>query len=247
VHVDSAFYDIESFKRGRSSLRPLEREELGDVAGRSLLHLQCHFGMDTLSWARLGARVTGVDFSEAAITQARALAVELGIEANFVCASVYNLPDVLDGQFDIVVSTYGVLGWLPDLDGWARVVAHFLRPGGTFCLVEIHPLIGLFDDVDGELKLTGSLFDSGPFETESVETYADGLALPSHPEHNWTWPISKTVTALSSAGLRIERLRELPVDVRQRLPSMVQGDDGYWRLPGDPLPLLFTCVATRPK
>ena len=246
VHLDSAFYDVESFKRGRSSLRPLEREELGDVTGHSLLHLQCHFGMDTLSWARLGARVTGVDFSEEAIKTARALAVELGIEASFVCADLYDLPNVLDGQFDIVVSTYGVLGWLPDLDGWAQVVAHFLKPAGTFCIVEIHPFINLFEEIDGELKLTESLFDSGPFETESVETYADGLALPAHPEHNWLWPISKTVTALSGAGLRIERLRELPVDVRQRLPSMVQADDGYWRLRGDPLPLIFTCVATRP-
>jgi SAM-dependent methyltransferase len=246
VHLDSAFYDVESFKRGRSSLRPLEREELGDVMGRSLLHLQCHFGMDTLSWARLGARVTGVDFSEEAIAHARALAAELGIEANFVCANLYDLADVLEGEFDIVVSTYGVLGWLPDLDGWARVIAHFLRPGGTFCLVEIHPIISLYDEIDGELKLTGSLFDSGPLETESVVTYADGLALPAHPEHNWLWPVSKTVTALSAAGLRIERLRELPVDVRQRLPSMVRADDGYWRLPGDPLPLLFTCLATRP-
>ncbi len=246
VHLDSDFYDVESFKRGRSSLRPLEREELGDVTGRSLLHLQCHFGMDTLSWARLGAQVTGVDFSEEAITQARALAAELGLEANFVCANVYDLSEVLEGQFDIVVSTYGVLGWLPDLDGWAQVVAHFLRPGGKFCIVEIHPFISLFEDIDGELKLTESLFDSGPFETESVVTYADGLALPAHPEHNWLWPLSKMVTALCEAGLRIDRLRELPVDVRQRLPSMVQGDDGYWRLPGDPLPLLFTCVATRP-
>lgn len=246
MHVETAFYDVESFKQGRNSLRPLEREELGDVTGRSLLHLQCHFGQDTLSWARLGARVTGADFSEEAITVARSLAAEVGLEARFICANLYDLPDVLEGEFDIVVSTYGVLSWLPDLDGWARVVAHFLRPGGTFCIVEIHPFVSLFDDLDGELKLTGSLFDPGPFETESIVTYADGLALPPHTEHNWFWPVSSMVTALCNAGLRIESLRELPVDVRQRLPSMVRSDDGYWRLPGDPLPLMFTCVATRP-
>lgn len=246
MHLDSDFYDVESFKRGRNSLRPLELEELGDVKGRSLLHLQCHFGMDTLSWARLGAHVTGTDFSEKAIAVARSLAAELGLEAEFVCANLYDLPDVLHGEFDIVVTTYGVLGWLPDLDAWARVVAHFLRPGGTFCIVEIHPFISLFEDIGGELKITGSLFDSGPFETDSIVTYADGLVLPAHPEHNWTWPLSKMVTALCDAGLRIERIRELPFDVRQRLPSMVRGDDGLWRLPGDPLPLLFTCVATRP-
>jgi SAM-dependent methyltransferase len=246
VHLGSTFYDVASFKAGRSTLRPLEQEELGDVQGRSLLHLQCHFGADTLSWARLGADVTGADFSPEAIATATALAAELDIPARFVCADLYDLPGVLDGQFDIVVTTYGVLHWLPDMDRWARVVAHFLRPGGTFCLVEIHPIIGLFEEVEGRLDITGSLFDTGPFERETVRTYADDLALPPHREYTWFWPVGRVVTALCGAGLRIERLRELPVDVRQRLPGMVHGDDGYWRLPGDPLPLLFTCVATRP-
>jgi len=246
AHLESAFYDVPSFRKGRITLRPPEREELGDVRGRTLLHLQCHFGLDTLSWARLGASVTGADFSEESIAVATSLAAELGLDARFVCADLYELPDVLDGQFDIVVTTYGVLSWLPDLEGWARIVAHFLRPGGTFCLVEIHPVIGLFREVDGGLELSGSLFDPGPYERQTTETYADGRALPAHPEYNWFWPVGAVVTALSGAGLRIERLRELPVDVRQRLPSMVRGEDGYWRLPGDPLPLLFTCIATRP-
>ena len=246
AHLQSTFYDVASFKEGRIPLRPPEREELGDVAGRSLLHLQCHFGMDTLSWARLGARVTGADFSPEAIAVATSLAAELGIDARFVCSDVYDLPDALDDRFDVVVATYGIVSWLPDLARWARVAAHFLRPGGTFCLVEIHPFISLFDEVDGRLELTGSLFDRGPHVRETVATYADGLALPAHVEHNWFWPVSSVVTALCAAGLRIERLRELPVDVRQRLPSMVRGEDGYWRLPGDPLPLLFTVVATRP-
>lgn len=247
VHRESDFYDVASFKEGRNSLHQPEQEELGEVSNRSLLHLQCHFGMDTLSWARLGARVTGVDFSEEAILSARALADEIGAEARFVCANVYELPKMLDEQFDIVITTYGVLSWLPDLDGWAAVVAHFLKPGGTFCLVEIHPIIGLFDDEDdGKLRITGSLFDRGPFETLALETYADGLALPRHSEYNWTWTVGEVVTALASAGLRVERLRELPADVRQRLRSMVRSPDGSWRLPGDPLPCLFTLIATRP-
>lgn len=246
AHLGSRFYDVASFKAGRITLRPPEREELGDVRGRSLLHLQCHFGTDTMSWARLGAIVTGADFSPEAIATATALAAELDIRSRFVCADLYDLPDVLDDQFDIVVTTYGVLHWLPDVDRWARVVAHFLRPGGTFCLVEIHPIIGLFEEVAGRLELTGSLFDQGPFERETAKTYADDKALPPHREYTWFWPLGRVVTALCDAGLRIQRLRELPVDARQRLPSMVRGEDGYWRLPGDPLPLLFTCVATRP-
>ena len=246
AHLGSQFYDVASFKAGRITLRLPEREELGDVRGRTLLHLQCHFGTDTMSWARLGAIATGADFSTEAVATATALAAELDIPARFVCADLYDLPDVLDGQFDIVVTTYGVLHWLPDLDRWARVVAHFLRSGGTFCLVEIHPAISLVEDVAGRLEVTGSIVDLGPFERETVRTYADDLALPPHREYTWYWPLGHVVTALCDAGLRIERLRELPVDVRQRLPSMVRGEDGYWRLPGDPLPLLFTCVATRP-
>lgn len=246
VHLKSEFYDVDSFKGGRNSLLTLEQEELGDVRGRSLLHLQCHFGMDTLSWARLGARVTGADFSEEATTAARSLAAEVGLNARFICANLYDLPDVLDEEFDFVVTTYGVLSWLPDLDAWARVVAHFLRPGGTFCIVEIHPNWGFIDEVDGKLQIADSVFRSDPWETDTVETYADGAALPPHPEYNWPWTVGRLVTALVNAGLRIERLRELPFDVRQRIPSMVQSGDGYWHLPGDPLPLMVTCVATRP-
>jgi ubiquinone/menaquinone biosynthesis C-methylase UbiE len=246
VHLKSEFYDLDSFKGGRNSLLTLEQEELGDVRGRSLLHLQCHFGMDTLSWARLGARVTGADFSEDAITAARSLAAEVGLKARFICANLYDLPEVLDEEFDIVVTTYGVLSWLPNLDAWARVVAHFLRPGGTFCIVEIHSNWGFIDEVDGKLQIADSVFRSDPWETDTVETYADGAALPPHPEYNWPWTVGGLATALINAGLRIERLRELPLDVRQRVPSMVQSGDGYWHLPGDPLPLMVTCVATRP-
>ena len=247
VHLKSDFYDVASFKQGRNSLLTIEQEELGDVRGRSLLHLQCHFGMDTLSWARLGARVTGADFSEEAIAVARSLAAEVGLEARFVCANVYDLPDVLDEKFDIVVATYGVLSWLPDLEAWARVVAHFLRPGGTFCIVEIHPNCGFIEEVDGKLLVTDSIFRPDPWETETVETYTDGPALAPHLEYNWPWTVGRLVTALIKAGLRIERLRELPIDVRQRVPSMVRSDDGFWRLPRDPMPLLVACVATRPR
>jgi len=246
VHLKSEFYGLASFKQGRNSLRPIEQEEVGDVRGQSLLHLQCHFGMDTLSWARLGARVTGTDFSEKAIAAARSLAAEVGLKAHFICANLYDLPDVLDEEFDIVVTTYGVLSWLPDLDAWAGVVAHFLRPGGTFCIVEIHPNWSFIDEVDGKLQVADSVFRSDPWETETVETYADGADLPPHPEYNWPWTVGGLVTALIKAGLHIERLRELPVDVRQRVPSMVRSVDGYWRLPGDPLPLMVACVARRP-
>src|SRR5579864_4514537 len=142
-HVESGFYDVEGFKRGqrrdRAGNDALEIEAVGDVVGKSLLHLQCHFGLDTLSWARRGATVTGVDFSEEAIRAARALAADVGVPAAFIQSDIYELPGRLRGEFDIVFTSHGVLGWLPDLDRWAGVVAHFLRPGGRFCLIEGHP------------------------------------------------------------------------------------------------------------
>ena len=141
IHVRSEFYDVESFKRGGIRLRPYELEEIGDVAGKDVLHLQCHFGLDTLSFARLGARVTGADFSAPAIAQARALAEELGLDARFVQSNLYDLPSTLQGDFDVVYTSRGVIGWLPDLDRWAEVAAHFVRPGGIFYITEGHPVM----------------------------------------------------------------------------------------------------------
>src|ERR1041385_7753625 len=152
IHATSAFYNLESFKTGPTKDRPhdaapgvrvrgFEVDELGDVRGKSLLHLQCHFGIDTLSWARLGARVTGADLSPTAVALARRVADEIGFpEARFVQSNVYALPAVLDGEFDVVYTSRGVLGWLPEVAGWATVVARYVRPGGRFYLNEIHPI-----------------------------------------------------------------------------------------------------------
>src|SRR5438067_5957834 len=161
INAASANYDVAGFKAGKLSLNRIEREELGDVAGKSLLHLQCHFGLDSLSWARLGAAVTGVDFSDKAIALARSLSEETGIPATFVQSNIYDLADNLTGQFDIVFTSYGVLWWLPDLAGWAKVVSHFLKPGGTFLLVEAHPIASMFDPDDpSELKVKYPYFPS---------------------------------------------------------------------------------------
>jgi ubiquinone/menaquinone biosynthesis C-methylase UbiE len=146
VHIESDFYDMPGFLAGNSSLRHVELNEVGEVSGKTLLHLQCHFGQDTLSWAREGAVVTGVDFSEKAIKKAREIADQTQLEAEFVQANVYDLPEILpDRKYDIVFTSYGTIGWLPDLDKWASVINHFLKPGGFFYIVEFHPFIWMHD------------------------------------------------------------------------------------------------------
>ncbi|WUJ71850.1 class I SAM-dependent methyltransferase [Kribbella soli] len=242
VHVSSEFYDVDGFRGGRSSLRRFEVEALGDVRGKRLLHLMCHFGLDTLSWARLGAEVTGVDFSGEAVAAARRLADEVGLPARFVQADVYDVADVLESaSYDVVVATYGVLVWLPDLNEFARVVARMLRPGGVLFLAEFHPMLSM---VDGELRVRTSYFRTGAVDRRVASSYT-GQEMKEHVQTTWPWTVSGLVNALSGAGLRIERLDELPVDLRQRSPEMVQDADGFWHLPGDPLPLLVTCLASR--
>jgi 2-polyprenyl-3-methyl-5-hydroxy-6-metoxy-1,4-benzoquinol methylase len=243
VHVSSGFYGVDGFRAGGSSLRGFEVDALGDVRGKRLLHLMCHFGLDTLSWARLGAEVTGVAVWGLAGCAGRRLADEVGLAARFVQADVYDVADVLEpASYDLVVATYGVLVWLPDLDEFARVVARMLRPGGTVFLAEFHPMQAM---VDEELRVRTSYFRRGAAD-RTVTTSYTGQEVPEHVQSTWPWTVSGLVNALAGAGLRIDRLDELPVDLRQRTPAMVQSTDGLWRLPGDPLPLLLTCRAVKP-
>lgn len=254
IHAGSAFYDLEGFKRGGIRLRPEELDEIGDVAGRELLHLQCHFGIDTLSWARLGARVTGADFSERAIELARSLAEELGFpDARFLRSDLYDLPSVLDGDFDIVYTAAGVLGWLPDVRRWAEVVAHFVRPGGRFFIREIHPVAQALQDegvAPGELRLAYPYWEhEAPLTFPVQGSYADPTAKVTAPfEHGWDHGLGEIVTALVEAGLQIERLREFPF-LDWKLDFLVESPDGRFRLPeGMPgeLPLSFSILATKP-
>jgi 2-polyprenyl-3-methyl-5-hydroxy-6-metoxy-1,4-benzoquinol methylase len=253
VHLDSEFYDVESFRRGGIRLEDFELEELGSVDGLDVLHVQCHFGLDTLSFARLGARVTGADFSEAAVNAARALAGELGLDATFVQSNVYDLPANLDGDFDLVYTSAGVLGWLPDIRAWAKVVAHFVRPGGTFYIAEIHPVAQVFESEGvqpGELKLASPYWEHRePMAFPVQGSYADPTAtVKAKTEYGWDHGLGEIVTALVAAGLRIESLREYPFCL-WRLDYLVEGEDGRWRLPGDldgRLPLFFSIRATKP-
>lgn len=249
VHAGSDEYDLPGFLSGKSSLHSLELEALGDVSGRSLLHLQCHFGLDTLSWARLGAKVTGVDFSDAAIELARSIAEQIGVEAEFVCCNVYDLPGHLEGEYDIVYSTYGVLSWLHDVEGWARIVHRYLRPGGTFFLAEFHPFMWVFDDTHpSELRVVYGYWpgDEPEYDEGEGSYAAPDAVLENKGEYNWAHSISEVVNALIGAGLTITRLEEYHFSVDNRQMAFMQRcEDGYSRLPGYEVPLMFSIKATK--
>ncbi len=247
VHAASDAYDVEGFKAGRMTLHDVERREMGDVSGKTLLHLQCHFGLDTMSWSRLGAKATGVDFSDAAIGLARTLNRELGLDARFIHSNVYDLPDVLDEQFDIVFTSYGVLCWLPDMGRWASVVENHLKPGGTFYIIEGHPSMNVFEESDeGELRPAYSYFHK-EFLYEGGEPSYAGSQIIESPVYEWHHSLGEIVTSLIDAGLRIEFLHEFAFSGYRAYPMMKKGNDGWWRFPegNDSFPQLFSIKATK--
>jgi SAM-dependent methyltransferase len=255
IHAEGDFYDLAAFREGGSRIRDYELELIGDVAGKSLLHLQCHFGIDTLSFARLGARVTGADLSPAAVELASSLAVDLGFpEARFVQSNLYDLPASLDGTFDIVYTSRGALGWLPDIKAWARVVAHFLAPGGTFFITEIHPVAQVFENegvASGELRLDYPYWEHrDPLTFTVTGSYADPTADVGEGvvEHGWNHGLGEIVTALIDAGLRIETLVEHPF-LAWSADFLVERTPDDFRLPDQikgELPLMFSLRATKP-
>ena len=205
-HLRSDFYDLDGFLAGKSSLNKIELGLLGDVRGKNILHLQCHFGQDTLSLGRLGARVTGVDLSDVAIGRARALAKQTGVDATFLACDLYDLPEHLDDRFDIVFSSYGTIGWLPDLDRWAAVVARYLKPGGRFVFVEFHPVLWMFDD-DFE-RVAYRYFNSGPIVEEPEGTYADREADIQGACVMWNHGLGEVISSLLRHGLTLASFEE---------------------------------------
>jgi SAM-dependent methyltransferase len=247
VHERSAFYDVKGFEAGRNVLSSIEVDEVGVVSGKSLLHLQCHFGMDTLSWARLGADVTGVDFSQKAIDLARTLASRIGAKATFIESDIYDLPNILGDQFDIVFTSKGVLCWLPDLSSWAQIVARFMKRGGVFYIYEGHPLMNVVESGNGAQSLEAKYsYFSGPgTEWPPGYDYAEQDAKISVGTCEWTHPLGEVVNALSAAGLQIEFLHEFPVLFFQATPLMTRDEAGWWHLEGDRLPLSFSIRARK--
>ncbi|MFI1681858.1 class I SAM-dependent methyltransferase [Streptomyces sp. NPDC020607] len=252
LHLASDYYDLEAFRAGQDPLRDHELAEVGDVRGKSLLHLQCHIGLDTLSWARHGAsRVVGLDFSEPAVDAARELAVELGLtpeRATFVAADVYDAAEAVpDTSYDIVYTGVGALGWLPDVQRWAETAASLVAPGGFLYLSEFHPLTDVLDDATGS-RIEYDYFARDAWVDEAPGGYADTTTPTVHNRTvEWQHPIGDVVSALAAAGLRIEFLRERDQTLFERFGTL-ELRDGVYRFPADRprVPLMYSLRASRP-
>ena len=243
-HIGSDFYDVEGWLKGRSLMSEIEVEPMGDISGKSILHLQCHFGQDTLTMARKGASVTGVDLSENAIAEAKKLAERAGLEGRFICCDLYNLPNYLDEQFDIVFSSYGTIGWLPDIQKWASIVAQYLKPGGSFHFAEFHPAIWMYDDALENIAY--SYFNKGAIIEAEEGTYADKDADINLDAVTWNHTIGDVVTALLKEGLQITALQEYdksPFDIFQNTTEK----DGWYYPKGleGKLPLVYYVEARK--
>jgi SAM-dependent methyltransferase len=217
--------------------------ELNDVTGKSLLHLQCHFGLDTLSWAREGAIVTGVDFSEPAVQFAQQLSQECDIPAKFICTDIYKLPDLLPEKFDIVFTSYGALTWLYDIEQWAKIVTHFLKPDGILYLVEFHPFTYMFNDAWDAIS-NPYFYSKDPLITQEQGSYANKEADFSGTAYEWPHTIGEIVTALCKVGLKIEFLHEFPYSPYNCFPSLEEINPSEFAVKGKNIPLTFSIKAT---
>jgi SAM-dependent methyltransferase len=251
IHLRSDDYRVAAFRAGGADLHATEAAEIGDVTGKRLLHLQCHFGLDTLRLARRGAIVTGLDYSPKAIAAARQLARDTGLDARFVEGDVHDAPRLIEGSFDVVFVTWGAICWLPDIRRWAEIAAGFVAPGGFLYLLEGHPVaLMMMQRDDQTFRVTDDYFARMPIATDEDVTYTgDADKLSNTRYYNWIHPLGDTVTAVVDAGLRLEYLREHDSVPWRMYPTLVADRDGMWRLPpGQPrLPLAFSLKARRPE
>ena len=257
LHLASrTMYDQTALRAGTARPEPISRHVLGPLAEQKILHLQCHFGMDSLTLAQHGARVVGVDFSAPAIEAARALADELGLAdtARFVVSDVYDIVTALPepASFDRVFVSWGALCWLPDMAGWARVIAHFLKPGGWLALAEAHPAAYVFDDTTQTPDGRPGWYDPYLGRTALIEDRADDYASPgvrmaNTRTHTWLHPLADVIGGLLGAGLRLDEFHEHDMIRWKMFNGLVPSGDGGWRWPDKPwLPLSFSLRASRP-
>jgi len=245
VHLQSEFYDLEGFMNGKTSLNEIELNLLGNINGKTILHLQCHFGQDTISLSRLGATVTGVDLSDKAIESAKQIAAKTDSTATFICCDMYDLPNHLAQPFDIVFTSYGTIGWLPDLDKWAKIVSRFLKPNGQFVFVEFHPVVWMFDDNFD--KIGYRYFNSGAIiETESG-TYADKNAPITQEYVMWNHGLSEVINSLLNNGLQLQQLNEYDYSPYNCFNKTIEFEPKKYRIEHleNKIPMVYAVVAKK--
>ncbi|MCF8277656.1 MAG: class I SAM-dependent methyltransferase [Flavobacteriales bacterium] len=245
AHLSSEFYELEAWKAGKSSLNDIELDLLGDVQGKSILHLQCHFGQDSLSLARMGANVVGVDLSDEAIAAAKKLNEELGLNAEFVVSDVLELIGKLDQQFDIVFTSYGTIGWLPDLNKWAETISHYLKPKGKLVFVEFHPVVWMFDSEFEKIEYR-YFKDEAIVETSSG-TYAEKDAAFEKTEISWNHGLAEVFHALEENGLILKSFDEFDYSPYNCFNGMKKLDERKFIIEkhGNKLPLVYSLTATK--
>jgi len=244
-HLQSKMYDLEGFIAGKSSLMEIELGLLGDITGKKILHLQCHFGLDSMSLSRMGAFVTGVDFSDVAITEAKKLATSIGVDTQFICCDIYSLPTSLIDKFDIVYTSYGTIGWLPDLQKWGSIIAHFLKPEGKFVFVEFHPVLWMFDDkID---KIGYNYFNDGPIVETFSGTYADKKAPLNQQYVNWNHGTSEVLNSIIQNGLEIHSFDEYDFSPYDILHNSIEIAPNRFQAEhiGNKIPLVFSITAQK--
>lgn len=245
VHLRSDFYAQSEFLAGKSSLNDIELALLGDVSGKRILHLQCHFGQDTISLSRMGATVTGVDLSDKAIDTARHIAGELNTDTQFVCSDIYDLPNRLYEEFDIVFTSYGTIGWLPDLDKWAKVVSHFLKPGAKFVFAEFHPVVWMFDD--GFKHVSYNYFKAGAIIEDETGTYADKAAPIKNRSVCWNHSLSEVLTSLLNSGISIKQFNEYDYSPYNCFGGTEEFAPGKFRIShlGNNIPMVYALLGLK--
>ena len=244
IHIQSEFYDQAGFLKGKNSLNDIELNLLGNIKGKSILHLQCHFGQDTISLGRLGADVTGVDLSDKAIDRAKQITKDTNSNAKFICCDVYDLPNHLNEKFDVVFTSYGTIGWLPDLDKWAKIISRFLKPNGQFVFVEFHPVVWMFDDNFD--KISYRYFNSGAIIETENGTYADKKADITQSYVMWNHGLGEVINSLISNGLEINALDEFDYSPYNCFQNTLEFEPNKFRIEhlNNKIPMVYSVIAT---
>lgn len=245
VHIASDFYDMDGFLKGKSTLNDIELELLGNVKGKNILHLQCHFGQDTMTFSRMGAKATGVDLSDKAIERAREINEKLNLDVTFICCDIYDAPNHLNEKFDIVFTSYGTIGWFPNLDKWANVISHFLKPGGKFVMADFHPVVWMFDNDFKEVFY--NYFNTEEIIENESGTYANRDAEISAKTITWNHPTSELLNALIINNLELNSFNEFDYSPYNCFNQTEEFEPNKFRIKHlkNKIPMVYSLLATK--